>query len=59
MGDKAPEGKADLASTVFEGVKTTLQLVAKVADAFPHNVLCGTITDHKRRSRIHEGTDPA
>ena len=34
-GDKGSEGKADLASTVFEGVKTTLQLVEKVADAFP------------------------
>ena len=34
-GDGAPEGKTDLASTIFEGVKTTLQLVEKVADAFP------------------------
>jgi hypothetical protein len=34
-GDNAPEGKADLASTVFQGVKTTLQLVGNVADAFP------------------------
>ena len=34
-GDKGPEGKADLASTVFQGVKTTFQLVEKVADVFP------------------------
>jgi hypothetical protein len=33
--DKGPEGKADLASTVFQGVKTTLQLVETVADACP------------------------
>ena len=35
VGDKTPDGKADLASTVFHGVKTTLQLAEKVADAFP------------------------
>jgi hypothetical protein len=34
-GDKAPGGKADLASTVYQGVKTTLQLVERAADAFP------------------------
>ena len=34
-GDKAPGGKADLASTVFQGVKTTLRLVERAADAFP------------------------
>ena len=34
-GVKGPEGKADLASTIFQGVKTTLQLVEKAADAFP------------------------
>jgi hypothetical protein len=34
-GDGAPEGKTDLASTIFQGAKATLQLVEKVADAFP------------------------
>jgi hypothetical protein len=34
-GDKAPGGKADLASTVYQGVKTSLQLVERATDAFP------------------------
>ena len=34
-GDKAPEENADLASTIFQGVKTTLRLVERTADAFP------------------------
>jgi hypothetical protein len=32
---KPGEGKSDLASTVFQGVKTTLRLVEMAADAFP------------------------
>ena len=34
-GDEAAGGKAELASTVFQGVKTTLQLVERAADALP------------------------
>jgi hypothetical protein len=33
--EEAPGGMADLASTVFEGVKTTLQLFERATDVFP------------------------
>ena len=34
-GDEAPGRMADLASTGFQGVKTTLRLVERATDAFP------------------------
>ena len=34
-GDEAPGRMADLASTGFQGVKTTLQLIERATDVFP------------------------